>query len=532
MKTKFWLLGIVTALVACDKDDTPEVVTGEIKNDAEALAVSAGVYPSLQVLSSSFSFVIESATEGTISFEGAEEEPGPVVSRFETEPTTWYPVKIFNNLYISISAANDAIERVPKAEAVSEATKKLAVGRAKFVRALDYLYLVQLFGEVPLILNPGEASTTRASIDDVYTQIVNDLTEAKELLPEYDASPITPSALAADALLARVYLVWSYKPLSQGEVSSIASGSVDPAPVTPEASLLQKAVEHADNVINSGKYSLLGDFTQLFGRENESKAPEHIITIHHDGDAYDAQGNHQTHCAFTFAFELEQDNHIGPSDVNLYQEWTTADPADVVRRDWSYTTYVENPLEDNKGYHYVPPVTLARFGKGVDRSYENSVNHAITTNEVDRIELRYAEVLLIRAEALAQLGRNAEALSTVNQIRQRAGATLLTTITPEDIQREWGYEFVYEQKHWLNLVRWRTLIASVKKIAGFEHFDDSYAVSGGIGRDGEVVSPFFAKVHKHLHAKYDNVRGKHYRFPIPTGLKGEDLHITPQNPGY
>ncbi|MDR3127612.1 MAG: RagB/SusD family nutrient uptake outer membrane protein [Tannerellaceae bacterium] len=532
MKTKFWLLGLVAALAACDKDDTPNVVTGKITSDADALALVAGVYPSLQVLSSSFSFVIESATEGTISFEGAEEEAGPVVSRFETEPSTWYPVKIFNNLYIGIATANDAIARVPEAEAVSEATKKLAVGRAKFVRALDYLYLVQLFGEVPLILNPGDASTTRASIDEVYTQIVNDLTEAKELLPEYDASPITPSALAADALLARAYLVWAYKPLSQSEVAAIASSSTDPSPVTPEASRLQKAVEHANNVINSGRYSLLADFTKLFGRENESKAPEHIITIHHDGDGADVQGNHQTHCAFTFTFELELDNHIGPSDVNLYQEWADADPADVVRRDWSYTTYVENPIENNKGYHYLPPVTLARFGKGVDRSYENSVNHAITTNEVDRIELRYAEVLLIRAEALFQLGQTVEALATLNQVRQRAGATPLTTITLADVQREWGYEFVYEQKHWLNLVRWHTLIASVKKVAGFEHFDASYAVSGETGHDGEIVSPFFAKVHKHLHAKYDNVRGKHYRFPIPTGLQGEDLHITPQNPGY
>ena len=43
---------------------------------------------------------------------------------------------------------------------------------------------------------------------------------------------------------------------------------------------------------------------------------------------------------------------------------------------------------------------------------------------------------------------------------------------------------------------------------------------------------FFEKVHKHLHAKVDNIRGKHYRQPIPTGLSGESLGIAPQNPGY
>ncbi|MDR2791648.1 MAG: RagB/SusD family nutrient uptake outer membrane protein, partial [Tannerellaceae bacterium] len=305
----------------------------------------------------------------------------------------------------------------------------------------------------------------------------------------------------------------------------------DPALPALDNARLQKAVEHADNVISSGKYSLLADFTKLFGRANESKAPEHVITIHHDGDNIDAQGNHQTHCAFTFPFELEKDNHMGPADVTLYERWEQVDPADAVRREWSYTTYVENP-ENNKGYNYVPPVTLARYGKGIDRSYENSVNHAITTNEVDRIELRYAEVLLIKAEALFQLGQNAEALATLNQVRERAGATPLTAVTFNDVKREWSYEFVYEQKHWLNLVRWRTLIATVKTVSTFKYFDDSYAVAGGTGQDGEIVSSFFAKVHKHLHAKYDNVRGQHYRFPIPTGLEGEDLHITPQNPGY
>ena len=66
----------------------------------------------------------------------------------------------------------------------------------------------------------------------------------------------------------------------------------------------------------------------------------------------------------------------------------------------------------------------------------------------------------------------------------------------------------------------------------FEHFDDSYKVAGETGRDGEIVNSFFAKVYKHLHAKYDNVKGKHYRFPIPLGEKGQDLGIVPQNPGY
>ena len=527
-------LVLLVAFASCnDKDDDGSIVDGTsvLKSDAEAIALVNGVYGPLQTVSSSFSFLIESATEGTISFEGEENEAGPEVSRFETKPTTWYPVKVYSRLYQAVGTSNDAIEKISASSAVSEATRKVSIARAKFLRGLSYSYLVQLFGEVPLVLQTGTSIKTRSSINDVYTQIVKDLTEAEADLPDYDSSPIIPSKGAANAILARVYLAWGHNPLTQDQLAEIANSSSDPVHVHVDNAKLNKAVEYADKVINSGKYSLLSDYTKLFGRSNESKAPEHIFTIRHDGDAVDAQGNHQTHCAFTFAFDLTKDNHIGPSNVKQHDDWDVAD----TRREFSYTTYLENPQENNKGYYFLPPVTLPRFGKGIDRSYSNSVNHAITTNEVDRIEIRYAEVLLIKAEALAEAGKTSEALPLVNQIRERAyGNTLhnLKSLTVNDVRKEWGYEFVYEQKNWLNLVRWKTLIATVKTVKDFENFDDSYKTAGGIGKDGNTVNAFFAKVYKHLHAKYDNVRVKHYRFPIPTGEKGEDLGITPQNPGY
>ncbi|OAV64587.1 SusD family protein [Bacteroidales bacterium Barb6] len=533
-----WALALSVALYSCNDDDdidneTPPVVDEAIKNDAEAQAAANAAYPPLQTLSSSFSFLIESATEGTISFEGEEDEAGPEVSRFEPDENNWYAIKVFSRLYQSIGAANSAIERITEAGAVSGAVKTKTIAQAKFVRALAYSYLVQLYGEVPLVLETGEPTKVRSSIEAVYTQIVKDLTEAEAGLPDYDANPSNPSKGTANAILARVYLAWGSKPLTSEEVAAIANGTADPAFSTDKAKL-EKAAEYADKVIKSGKYSLLADYTKLFGRANESKAPEHIFTIHHDGDDFDAQGNHQTHCAFTFTFELEKDNHMGPSDVNLRDRF---EEADAVRRDFSYTIEVANPEENNKVYTFLPPVTLPRYGKGIDRSYENSVNSAITTNEVDRIEIRYAEVLLIKAEAAFELGNIAEALTAINEVRARAfGNTshnlTAATLTREAVRKEWGLELAYEQKAWLNLVRWKTLISTVKTVKDFEHYDSSYKAAGATGKDGHVVTAFFAKVYKHLHAKYDNVKGKHYRFPIPVGEKSEDLGIRPQNPGY
>jgi hypothetical protein len=528
-----------------EPDPTPDPGTPvvEIKNDDDALSAAKQVYPPLQTLSSSFSFLIESASDGTISFEGAENAAGPLVSRLEIAPNTQYAVKVFNRLYQSIGEGNRAIAAIDISDVVSAGTKALAIGQVKLNRALAYLYLVQLYGEVPLILDleTDLVGAARASITSVYNQIVQDLTDAEAVLPEYSALKYTPTKNAANALLARAYLAWASNPLSQSEIEAIKNSTADPTYSVDQTKLI-KAVEYADKVIASGKYKLLPIETQtnrpytyknyaLYGRDYENN-DEVIYSIYHLGDGIDAQGNHQAHCGFTFDFDIEADTHIGPADIDLVNRWDEQD----LRREISYATRLTDPNE-NKTYEYLPPVTLPRFGKSVDHSYENSERIAPTKNEVDRIEIRYAEVLLLKAEALFEQGKVADALPLVNQIRARAYNDeshnfTASTLTRDALRTEIEHEFVYDQRRWLDLVRWKTLIKTVKSVEDFEHFDSSYAQAGKIGRDGQVVNAFFAKVYSHLHAKYNNIKGKFYRFPIPTGESEEDLNILPQNPGY
>ena len=528
------VLSVVLASCSSSNDNgTGNVITNVVKSDAEAVALANGAYGPLQTVSSSFSFIIENQTDLISSFEGTEDQPGPVVSRFEQGPNTWYPVKVFNRLYESIADDNDAIKNISASTAVSQATKNSTIGKAKLLRGLAYLYLVQLWGEVPIVTETDSTDLTRQSINNVFDQIVSDLTDAESLLPDYDASPINPSKGAAEALLARAYLVWGDVPLSQSEIDAIKDSKTDPA-FRKDDTKLEKAVEWANKVINSGNYKLLSNYTHLFGRTYESSAPEHILTIRHDGDAYDTQGNHQTHCGWTFPFQQQTDNHLEVSDDNPYTEWLASDPADSVRRNWTYATKLFNP-ENDSTYTYLSPIYTPILGKAVDRSWTNSINEEIKLNDNDRIEIRYAEVLLIKAEALVQLGRNNEAASPLNLIRERAYGNAnhnITNPTLDDIKTEWSHEFGYEQKHLLNLYRWKNLISTVQRVKDFKHFDNSYATAGETGKDGYVVSSFFAKIHKHLLAKYNNVKGKFYRQPIPTGLSGEDLGIIPQNPGY
>ncbi|MBR5748611.1 MAG: RagB/SusD family nutrient uptake outer membrane protein [Prevotella sp.] len=513
--------------------------TNVVNDDASALSLVNGVYSHWQPLSSSFSFIIELNSNKLISFEGEESEAGPVNSRFEQEPTTWYQIKIFNHLLLGIAQDNEAITTISNSLKLGKVTQNgynASVGKAKFLRALAYLKLVQLWGEVPVFTEEGGSTTDRQSIDNVLTQVVNDLTDAEKLLLDYNGDPRVPSKQAAQALLARTYLVWGDNPLTAEQVQAIAATQTDPA-FTKTDSRLEKAVEYADKVIKSGKLALDPEYNKLWGREYESNkrhTNEHLFTIAHDGDRNDAQGNHQTHCSWTFPFQNGENgngysqNHTEVADDNLYDDWKKEQPNDK-RLAETYFIEVKNP-ETGLTHHYYSPIYTPINGKGVDQSYEDAENLEITQNSVDRIEIRYAEVLLIKAEALVQLGRNTEAAEPFNQLRKRAGIATVSAPTFEQIKREWDYEFTYEQFSVLNSYRWKDLISSVKQVKNYKHFADDWKTSLGQTYNSDQEA-YFQKVHNHLVAKYNNVRGRHYRQPIPTGLHGEDLGIN-QNPGY
>ena len=546
MNKKIFLAVIASALLAgfssCkeDNDDENQIdLDNVVADDASAISLVNGVYSHWQPLSSSFSFIIELNSNKLTSFEGEESEAGPVNSRFEQEPTTWYQVKIFNHLFLGIAQANEAITTVSnslKAGKISQQGYNAAVGKAKFLRALAYLKLTQLWGEVPVFTEEGGSTTERQSIDKVFEQIVSDFTAAEELLNDYNGDPRIPSKQAAQGLLARAYLVWGDNPLSQSEVAAIAATQTDPA-FTKTDARLEKAIEYANKVISSGKLALDPEYNKLWGREYESNkrgTNEHLFTIAHDGDEFDAQGNHQTHCSWTFPFQNGENgsgysqNHTEVPDDNLYDDWFAEQPNDK-RLAETYFTKIVNP-EDGKTYNYYSPVYTPINGKGVDQSYENAENIEITHNSVDRIEIRYAEVLLIKAEALVQLGRNGEAAEPFNQLRTRAGIETVAAPTFDQIKREWDYEFTYEQFSVLNSYRWKDLISSVQKVKNYKHFADDWKTSLGNTYTADQEA-YFTKIHNHLVAKYNNVKGRHYRQPIPTGLRGEDLGIA-QNPGY
>ncbi|MFV0420361.1 MAG: RagB/SusD family nutrient uptake outer membrane protein [Dysgonomonas sp.] len=535
-----------TALFSCSDDNNePENEGGEsstVKTRAEAQTLANAVYGPLQTLSSSYTFLLESATETTISFEEVDDsKDGPQVSVFETTPSNWYPIKVFNRLYKSIGAANLAIEQINAATVntnLTEADKKLFIARAQFIRGYSYFQLVQLFGEVPLVLTSKSTERTRASIDDVYAQVIKDLTEAYPNLPDFDSNKSNPSQGAVNTILAKAYLTWGQKPITSTEISAI-SGTTDPTKPTVDNSKLEKAIEYADKVIDSNKYELLDDFNSIWGVSNENNA-EVIFSIHHDGDGIDAQGNHQTHCGFTWPKSARTDPHISYADVTLENRIPNINDT---RKLFSYATRIEytDAVVDTLTW----PVSIVRPGKWIHRTNDGTYKAVdLQPNNIDHIDFRYAEVLLIKAEALFFLNKVSEALPLVNEIRERAfgghyeHGGRLTTLTKEDLYNEWDYEFAFEQKHWLNLVRWRTLLSQVKNtVPNYEYYKSEYQSATTIKAAfpdiaNKINAAFYARVYRHLHAKVDNLHGKFYRFPIPLSEDYTSLNITPQNPGY
>lgn len=553
MKTKLFFPIVLFALFSTvsfscsDDNNDPENGGGgsnssSVKTKAEAEALANAVYGPLQTLSSSYTFLLESATETTISFEEVDDsKDGPQVSVFETTPNNWYAIKVFNRLYKSVGAANLAIEEIGNASAnsnLTEADKALYVARSKFIRGYNYFQLVQLFGEVPLVLSSKSTERSRASIDDVYAQIVTDLTEAYTNLPEFDSNKSNPSQGAVNTILAKVYLTWGQVPITSNQIAAI-SGATDPAKPAVDNDKLQKAVEYANKVIDGGKYQLLDNFNNIWGVANENNS-EVIFSIHHDGDGIDAQGNHQTHCGFTWPKSARTDPHISYADITLENRI----PSDYdSRKLFSYATRVE--YTDGVVDTLTWPVSIVRPGKWIHRTTDGTYKAVDEQpNNIDHIDFRYAEVLLIKAEALVFLNKNSEALPIINQIRARAfgghyeHGGRLTSLTKEDLYKEWDYEFAFEQKHWVNLVRWRTLLSQIKNtVPNYEYYKPEYKSAETIKAAfpeiaNKINAAFYARVHRHLHAKVDNLNGKFYRFPIPLSEDYTSLEVTPQNPGY
>lgn len=313
---------------------------------------------------------------------------------------------IWTLTYGYIYQCNDLIEGLAGSKSLTPTLKSQLLGEAYFLRAFSYFYLVNLFGDVPLITGTDysqNATKHRIKVEEVYDQMIGDLNEAKNLLTNKyvtttDSSiRVRVNRLAAMALLARIYLYreqWS------------------------------NAAAEATAVIESGVYQLETDLAQTF-RYNSKEAILQFMTIM---EAYNtAEGgmfvplNPTGRPVFILSDTLMK--KIEPGDA---------------RRLWIRT--------------------VTSSGKQYNSPYKYKLNNNTPREEYNMV-LRLAEQYCIRAEARAMLDQLPDAVSDLNKVRKRAGLPDLTTITTQDqaliaIEQERRIEFFAEWGHrWFDLKR-------------------------------------------------------------------------------
>ncbi|OAV69364.1 SusD family protein [Bacteroidales bacterium Barb4] len=347
-------------------------------------------------------------------------------------------------IFRGISRANLAIANIPNTSGISEEIKDRLVREAKFLRALYYFNAVQLWGDVPLILNETyeEADLNRAPIDDVYKQIISDLTEAQKLPASYSGAADVGRATggAATALLARVYLV-------RGDWAN--------------------AIKYARDVISSNEYELVTTVKDLFNPDTKN-GREHIFSAQFTTGQKSAaaSGNANSHCTWSSGFSNAEPVSL-ISNVELFYD--IFDDNDQ-RKDASYAKRLYNPKTDSIFVFDIP-----RFRKYIDTAVV--LTSSSGASRINAPVIRYAEVLLTLAEAInEQSGPNAEAYEAINQVRRRAFSyDIQTKGSPVDfsgltqqqfrekLRQERYLEFVIEQVRWYDLTRWKILVESTNK---------------------------------------------------------------------
>lgn len=304
-------------------------------------------------------------------------------------------------MYQVINAANNVIDGANSLNDPGFTTEERndMIGQALFLRALTYFDLARTFGGVPLILTPtrglnAESYPAKSTVEQVYAQVLADLTEAESKLPD-GTSRITATKRAATALKARLYLYqqnWT------------------------------AAEQAATEVIGDGDYSLVKPYEKII---TDKETSESIFELAYNG----TDGNPLAGLFLPQA--LGGTYRMGPTDelMSIMNDASLSGTRNVLVGMSGTQPY---------GNRY------RRVGTG--------------RNDDNIVILRLAEMYLIRAEARAQQpGKVNDGLADLNEIRNRADLTDAMAATKDEllllIEDERRIEFAFEPHRWFDLIR-------------------------------------------------------------------------------
>lgn len=393
----------------------------------------------------------------------------------------------FNANYDGINKCNQALAILPTLDKANPALRERLMGEAKFLRAYLYFTLVKCYGGVPIVdhlsslpisAEDKKMQLTRRTAAEVYAFIENDLNEAIAVLPnksEYAASEkARASKGAAYALLAKVSLYqkkW------------------------------QKVVDYSNMVTG---YSISPDYAKMFRLEGENDG-ESIFEINGVGSVpiRGIQGYSNTQGvrdSWGWGF-----NQPSQSLVKAYEAGDVRKDATIIFR--GTTLYdgrvIPHLYKEVDGKKEIDTTLSPRYNF---KAYSSAFTDAWET-DVNLKCLRYAEVLLMKAEALNELGQTSEAIPLLNQIRKRAGLGNTPAVSQADVRKA-----IWKERR-------------VELAFEFDRFFD-------LVRTGQAKEAFKADKSKYFPNGRVFTENKNELFPIPDSFIRISEGMTQQNPGY
>lgn len=486
----------------------------QVKNPAyvDNMVTSAyAIFTTAEDINSSFSMWNFDVRSDDAYKGGSSTNDGDVFHQLEVEqgvlPTNWNLNDMWVRIYNSLSRVNTAIGVLESCDD-SYSLKKERLAEMKFLRAYAHFLAKRLYKNIPFIMRTdlsyeeyNSVSNTAYTNDEGWALIAKELEEAYKVLPVKQADKGRPTKAACAAFLAKVYL---YKAYRQDDAKSNKVTSINKED-------LEKVIEYSDPAIYAaGGYALEKDMHNNFRPEDQyENGCESLWAMQYSRNDGSTYGN------LNWSYGLIVPNIPDVTDggcdfykpsqnlVNAFKTDANGLPMIDSFNNSNYNMTKDNadprlfltvgisglPYMFNKNFIMDQSAAWSRSGGlyGYNVTLKHNVDPALLgsylihgsywASPMNRIVFRYADVILERAEALAQLDKTAEAIELVNQVRTRAASSTqmiadypnkygvtfycknyIGTYTKEEaikiVKMERRLELAMESERFFDLVRW------------------------------------------------------------------------------
>lgn len=403
------------------------------KSAGEAEAALAGVYADFRNEFFELDYYVNGDAQSDNAYAGADNPANFQIDDYNIDATNLNVGRDWAYLYSTIGKANTVINNINNVTDpdLSSERKSQIISEASFIRAYMYFQLVQLWGDVPLVLTSVETFNLeilpllfppRTPKEDVYSQIIIDLNAALPNVPVTATNKNFVTKGLVNAVLAKVY-------------------------ATQEPHDWDKVLQYCNDVI-AGPYSLLPEYDQLWDNAHENSA-ESIFEINYEGNnTSNNWGSRMFRGLDWKKFNIPSNDLVAAFDAEN----------DAIRK--ASSIIFQDVTGKWSDEHW--PQT--------EYPFNNKIRIFTDPSSQNYIFLRLADILLLKAEALNEKGDVAGAAVLVNQIRSRV---LLPDITTSDqatmrlaIEKERRLELAFEGHRWFDLKRTGRAIEVINSVKG------------------------------------------------------------------